>query len=557
MLIERHSLGPLQRVECEVCVVGAGPAGLTLSLELARSNRDVVLIESGGRMADTRVQALGNAMSFEAARHAPMNLATRRQWGGTSTIWGGRCVPLDAVDFEGRSARGDSGWPFRYEALARYYRKACEYAVCGRPEFTAAEVFPASRSIVPGFVDGDVLASSLERWSLPTNFGAVYEREARQNPTLRAYLGLTCVNLDLADGRYLKGLTARSVDGKELRVDTQHCIIAAGGLESTRLLLNCRAEEGGIGNHSGKLGRNYMGHISGKIAEVHFSTPPRKTIYGFERDDDGIYCRRRFTVSPRMQRERDLLNCALWLDNPALPNAAHQNGILSMAYIALSMPVLSRYLAPEAIRRAALDHPERSSFPPHLYNILKNLPATVAFVAPFVWRRYFAERKVPGFFLRSPSNRYALHYHGEQAPNPSSHVRLGEARDELGMRRLDIDFRYGAADVASVYEPHRLLAAPLRRLGIGRLQYSTGDVAEAIAGQAKDGFHQIGTTRMSRRPEDGVVDENCRIHMVDNLYVFGSSVFPTSGQANPTLTAIALAVRLADHLRGRLATRAP
>lgn len=554
MLIERHSLGPRQRVECEVCVVGAGPAGLTLALDLARSGRDVVLVESGGRIADANVQSLGNAMSFEAARHAPMNLATRRQWGGTSTIWGGRCVPLDAVDFEARSARGDSAWPLTYEELATYYGKACEYAVCGAPEFTTAEVFATSSAIVPGFVDGEVLASSLERWSLPTNFGVVYEREARENRMLRAYLGLTCVSLEFADGRHMRGLTARSLDGRELTVDAQHCVIAAGGLESTRLLLNCRAEEGGVGNQGGKLGRYYMGHISGKIAEVHFSTPPRRTIYGFERDGDGVYCRRRFTVSPQVQRERDLLNCALWLDNPALPNAAHQNGILSMAYLALSMPMLSRHLAPEAIRRAAIHGSERSPVRRHLYNILKDLPSTLGFVAPFVWRRYFARRRVPGFFLRSPSNRYALHYHGEQAPNHASRVRLGEARDELGVRRLEIDIRYGAADVASVAETHRLLDAHLRRLGIGRLHYSTSDVAEAISAQAKDGFHQIGTTRMSRRPEDGVVDENCRIHTVDNLYVVSSSVFPTSGQANPTLTAIALAVRLADHLRSRLAT---
>jgi choline dehydrogenase-like flavoprotein len=555
MLIDRRFLGPQQGVECEVCVVGAGPAGLTLALELARSGRDVVLIESGGRIADTRIQSLGNAMSFDTGRHAPMDLATRRQWGGTSNIWGGRCVPLDAADFEERSARGDAVWPFPHEALARYYRKACEYAVCGPPEFTAAEVFATSPAIVPGFVDGDVLASTLERWSLPTNFGAVYEREAGDNRRLRAYLGLTCVSLNFADGRRITGLAARSLDGKELRVSAQYYIIAAGGLESTRLLLNCRGEEGGVGNHSGKLGRYYMGHISGKIAEVHFSTPARQTVYGFERDRDGIYCRRRFTVSPRIQRERDLLNCALWLDNPALPDAAHQNGILSMAYIALSMPVLSRYLAPEAIRRAAIGNSERSSLPRHLYNVVKDLPATAAFVAPFVWRRYFARRKVPGFFLRSPSNRYALHYHGEQAPTHSSRVRLGEARDELGMRRLEIDFRYCAADVVSVSETHQLLDAHLRRLAIGRLQYSTSDVAESIARQAKDGFHQIGTTRMSRRPEDGVVNENCRVHKVDNLYVLSSSVFPTSGQANPTLTSIALAVRLAEHLLARLATR--
>lgn len=537
-------------------MVGAGPAGITVALDLARAGRDVVLVESGGLTVDPRVQSLSDAGALEEHRHASMDIATRRHWGGASTIWGGRCVPLDEVDFESRPARGGASWPLSYETLAAYYPKACEYALCGQASFNVADAFASGAPpIVPGFMDEDVTASSLERWSLPTNFGAVYEQEVRSSERLRVYLGLTCVGLDLADEpQRVIAIRARSLDGAELVVRARRFIIAAGGLESTRLLMNCDSERGGLGNHSGKLGRYYMGHISGKIAEVRFSTPPRQTIYGFERDSEGVYCRRRFVVSPEIQRQSNLLNCALWLDNPPLPDAAHHNGILSMAYMALSMPVLSRYLAPEAIRRAAVEHSVRSPWWRHMANILVDLPATVAFIVPFIYRRYFAYRRVPGFFLPSRGNRYALHYHGEQAPEENSYVCLSDARDELGMRRLDIRFRYSHADAASVIETHRLLDAQLRRQGIGELLYSEHDLLASIDRQAKDGFHQIGTTRMSRRAEDGVVDENCKVHGVDNLYVLSSSVFPTSGQANPTLAVVALAVRLSEHLRARLGT---
>jgi hypothetical protein len=209
----------------------------------------------------------------------------------------------------------------------------------------------------------------------------------------------------------VKALRARSLSGTQLDVRAQNFVIAAGGLESTRLLMNANElRPGGIGNHSGLLGRFYMGHISGKIADVHLSTPPHETIYGFEHDKCGVYCRRRFVVAEARQRRDGLLNCAIWFDNPPLANADHRNGILSMAYVALCMPGLSRHLAPEAIRQAAVEHPGRSAAWKHMLNILVDLPATAAFVPAFAWRRYFASRRIPGFFLFSRSNRYALHY---------------------------------------------------------------------------------------------------------------------------------------------------
>jgi len=559
MLIKSDILGPEQSLDCEVCIIGAGPAGITLALDLARAGRDVILVESGEFARNDSIQSCADADWFDDSRHAAMNMATQRLWGGTSSIWGGRCVPLDTVDFEPRTSRGNASWPIDFTEIARYYPKACEYAHCGAASFTVADVFGNSvPPIVRGFKDGEVTASSLERWSLPTHFGTTYRDEAHASPKLRAFLGLTCIDLQFDDQNRIRIARSRSLSGVQLDVQAQYFVIAAGGLESTRLLMNIDAlHPGGLGNHSDFLGRFYMGHISGKIAELQFDTPPRQTIYGFDRDADGVYCRRRFVVSAARQRKDDLLNCALWLDNPPLPNADHRNGILSMAYLALSMPGLSRHLAPEAIRRAAVENPSRSASWQHLLNILLDLPATAAFVPAFVWKRYFARRKIPGFFLFSRSNRYALHYHGEQAPRENSRVRLSESRDELGLRKLHIDLRYSATDAESVVRTHRILDSELQRMAIGHLIYAPGDPISLIDRQAKDGFHQIGTTRMSRRPEEGIVNENCRVHAVDNLYVVSSSVFPTSGQANPTLTVIALAVRLADHLRARLGAELP
>jgi choline dehydrogenase-like flavoprotein len=316
-----------------------------------------------------------------------------------------------------------------------------------------------------------------------------------------------------------------------------------------RLLLNGnRRHPQGIGNSNDQLGRFYMGHISGKIASIKFQTPQQSTISGFVRDAEGVYCRHRLVIGERAQQEHALLNCAFWLDNPPPANAAHRNGILSAAYLALSTPVLRELLAPEAIRQSLVDHPDKTGLGSHLQNVLRDLPAAAGFLAPFLAGRYFRKRRIPGFFLHSRSNEYALHYHGEQAPNPQSRILLDDTSDELGVRRARIDLRFDSQDYDSIMRSHRIVDMRLKSLGIGELHYTSDIPMDSIKRQARDGFHQIGGARMSRNPQEGVVDANCRLHAVPNLHVASSAVFPTSGQANPTLTIVALAMRLASRL---------
>jgi choline dehydrogenase-like flavoprotein len=184
----------------------------------------------------------------------------------------------------------------------------------------------------------------------------------------------------------------------------------------------------------------------------------------------------------------------------------------------------------------------------HLWNVLRDAPAVSWFVPSFFVRRYVNRRRLPGFFVYSASNTYALHYHAEQVPNPESRIALSDERDQIGMRRAVIDLRYSEQDIDSVIRTHRLLDGYLRRLGAGQLAYWYDDLPSAVMRQAADGLHQIGTTRMAQAPSDGVVDPDCRVHGTRNLYVCSSSVFPTSGQANCTLPTLALAARLAAHL---------
>jgi choline dehydrogenase-like flavoprotein len=334
-------------------------------------------------------------------------------------------------------------------------------------------------------------------------------------------------------------------------------VLACGGLESTRLLLaSHRDGDGGIGNHAGHLGRWYMAHVESRIADVHFTTDPAATVAGHERDDAGVYVRRRFTLSPEAQRREGLPNVALWLVNPRLSDAAHRNGFLSLVYLLLRSPIGGRFVA-DAIRQSHLRVPTSSTVRDHVDNVVREMAGSLRAAGRFAYERFLRRgRKLPGFSMRSDENRYPILYHAEHLPSWHSYVELSDVRDEVGMPRLATHLAFAEADVAAVERVHRLLDASLRSQGLGHVEFLYDDVAAAVRRGVFGGRHQIGTTRMSALPEDGVVDGDLAVHGHDDLFVLASSVFPTSSQANPTLMLVAMALRLAAHLDARAAAPA-
>jgi hypothetical protein len=323
-------------------------------------------------------------------------------------------------------------------------------------------------------------------------------------------------------------------------------VLACGGLETTRLLLVAQQNRPGLLGSA--LGRFYMGHASGKIADVVFTDPDTASAHDFFLDE-GLYVRRRFTLAADVQQREKLLNIAFWLDNPPFHNAAHRNGILSLVWMALAIPPIGRRLLPEAIRAIHVG-PAPHRWSDHLLNVLRSPFATLQDLATIVQERFLAKPRRPGFLIRSAEGRYALHFLAEQAPNGNSRVSLSDRKDVLGLPFLDVDIRFSEVDAQSVVRAHEILDQSLRESGYGRLDYHVPAEARiaSVLRQAKDGFHQIGTTRMGMSAEDSVVDADCRIHGIENLYVASSSVFVSSSHANPTFSAVALALRLAAHL---------
>lgn len=543
-------------LSAEVVVVGSGPMGTVVALELADAGHRVLLIESGGPRPDRAIQALSRQAGNDPW-HVPSDLAVRRQIGGTSATWGGRCLPFDPIDFEPRPAVHDAQWPVKYEELARYLGRACEWCRCGRPVFNALDLPElATRSMIPGFPDGDVLTTSLERWSLPTRFGRVYRKRLVKSQQLELITGLTCTHIacDPTTGE-VDHLVLRSLAGSRAIARGRFYVLATGGLEATRLLMASNdVHVDGIGNESGHLGRWYMAHVEARVARVHLETPPEETIHEHERDADGVYVRRRFTFSPEFQRRMGLPNAAIWFVNPPMGDPVHGSGILSGVYLTLVSPV-GRFMLTEAIREAGT----RTSMPvrkrDHVRNIARDLGPAARFALGFSYRRFLKPgRKAPGFFVRSAANIYPLDYHGEHRPHADSRVILTSERDALGVPRIRTEMRFSNEDVASVEQAMRELDGALRAAGVGYLEFLFDDVAAGVRQclVRSSGFHQTGTTRMAATSADGVVDANLAVFGSGNLHVASTSTFPTSSQANPTLTGVAFAVRLAEHLNRKL-----
>jgi choline dehydrogenase-like flavoprotein len=525
----------------ETIIVGSGPAGLTLAMELARRGRRSLILESGLERASA-AQDLSAATLADPARHDDMRVAVARRLGGTSNLWGGRSLPLDPVDFAPRAFAGFTRWPIGYDELAPYYAAACRYADCGEAAFT----LPA-----PGLApaDDDFSLTAIERASNRPWFQKAHAAMLAASPLIEIRLGATVVELEFAENGCVRGVFAALADGQRRRLKAERVVLAAGGLESTRLLLAAQRRRPALyGGADGPLGRYYMGHLIGEIADIVFANDAIDAAFDFQRDGRGSFVRRRLTPSPALQARLELPNISFWPVAPPVADPRHRSGPLSATAMALSTPGIGRMIVPELIRARHLHG--GLDWLAHARNVASDLPATAAFLGNFVKRRYFSADRIPGFFLRNAARRYGLSYHGEQSPNRDSRVTLQAESDRLGLPRLRIDLRFSRADAEAVVRAHQGLGRWLAASGFGQIEYRQREAASADAALAlmSHGSHQIGTARMGATRREGVVDADLATFDSPNLYVLGSAVFPTSGQANPTLTIVALAARLAETL---------
>jgi len=430
--------------------------------------------------------------------------------------------------------------PQLFVADRHWYDRAAEYLQCGS-DFDAGE---------PGWPDLDpVVVRQQERWSRAPQLGRSLGGKVIADVAISVLSQATVTDLDVGPKGWVRAARIRW-NGQDHAVAARRFVLSGGGLRTTRLLLQVQQRQPFLpGDGNGPLGRYYAGHLNGTIADVLLTSPRDFNDLDFRRDADGTFVRRRFTLTPEAQRDEHLLNIAFYLGNPPFHDFRHRSGTLSALFFVMHLPWVGRRIARPETREHNREFGWANSGQ-HLLNIARQPIGTLAGLGRILWRRLVSSPRLHVFVASNPRGVYALRYHAEQTCRPENRISLSEDRSADGLPGVDVVMEYSAQDIDSVLRAHALLDERLRASGRGRLVYHN-DEAERFASvreQAVDGYHQIGSTRMSTDPATGVVDTDGKVHGLGNVYVASSSVFPTAGEANPTFTAVCLGVRLAHHL---------
>lgn len=539
------------RLQTAVCILGSGAVGITIARELLRNGIEVILLPgAGGRESDIdRDRYRGRA--DPPGSHEPLEENRRRVFGGTTTAWGGRCVPFDPIDFCERSWIPNSGWPIRWEDVQPFLAEAVRLCEAGDADFDARSAFPkAPRMMIPAFDDPEVVTWPLEKWSPPTNFAARYGPELIGSNRCRILMHGQGVQLHLAENKKrLKEVEANTNHNKKFFVRAKIFILACGGLENPRLLLaSNQVLSGGIGNQEDQVGRYYQSHQFGVCGHALLHEP-QKMVYDFERCSKGAYARRRFWMTAQAQQAHMMGNIIGFFFRGCGDIAFHRDALTSSLYLAKNcLHSLKRGLP--GLKQIFSE--DRDEIAAHLRVVLREAPQLSSQLIELTRKRFFSRRRLP--FVLPPQNKnyFPLYYQAEHAPNPQSRlVLIPEECDDLGMPRLLVKVLFSEIDFHTVRSFFRAFESRIKASGAGEFVYQEKELEKQFADRRKtfnSNAHHIGTTRMSDNPRTGVVDSNGRVHGIDNLYVGGSSIYPTSGHANPTLLAVMLALRLAQKL---------
>jgi choline dehydrogenase-like flavoprotein len=532
MFVDARGIPHGSVIEADLCIVGAGPAGITLARQFIGTGINVCLIESGGFAVDRRVQSLSRGDSIGLG-YADLESCQIRCFGGNSNAWGGWCRPLDPLDFRQRPWIKDSGWPIPHADLATYYRAAHELCEMASTEYELEDAIRqlADRRAQVFPFDGSRLETTLYRFSPPTRFGTLYRDAIRNAANVRCLLhanGLGIATSD--DARVATRLSVGCLSGTRFVVTARLFVLAAGGIENPRLLLLSNdVMTKGLGNHHDLVGRYFMDHPHSQRVLI-VERRAALGLYGLCFKDRGISAR--ISLPAAVQEREQLLNYSaniypVYVTHGSRGWRSFRNLVFTVDPRRRTDPYL-RFSLPFESKRISLRQ---------IGDILRELHK-VAFGS--VLQLVAPDRFVSFFILESKP---------EQAPNPLSRITLASERDALGLNRIQAEWRLLPIDRRTVERAEGIIDLELRRLGIGNLRGPALDRGLASPPPVAGGWHQMGTTRAHVDPRRGVVDADGRVHGMANLYVAGASVFPTGGTATPTLTIVALALRLADHLK--------
>ncbi len=514
MFIDSRKIPSDTVIKTDVCVIGAGAAGITLCKEFAGEQFQVCLLESGGLKPDKDTQSLyeGESIGLIKKNTNYLTLTRARFFGGTTNLWMGLCVPIEENAFEHRPWVPYSEWPFSRAELISYYRRAQRFCGLGPFIYDPADSDKKGYGFQPlPFRSNRVITRFNQLSKPPTRFGKVYREDIEKADNIKVYLYANAINFETTENNQQVTQTQIVTLGKnKFWVKAKIFILATGGIENARLLLlsDNNGKDASLGNRYDLVGRYFMEHpnfpmklkeqkIISSIKSADMAT--FRTYYFkrfFKLDKRPFFST--LSIADEIQAKEKLLNVSVLIRGP---------------------------------RRHTTDYFEKA-----VGNMIADLDAD--FIG--------GDEKD-----RARNKKYKMFFYNicaEQSPNPDSRVMLSSKRDKFGLNRVKLDWRLSSLDIRSIRKSIKIIAEEFGRAKLGRVRMFNDDELswrKKVTGVS----HHMGTTRMSSNPKKGVVDKDCLIHGISNIYIAGSSVFPTVGTANPTLTIVALATRLADHIK--------
>jgi choline dehydrogenase-like flavoprotein len=538
VLIDGRQVDEGARLTSDLVVVGAGPAGISVVDRLRGSGLSICLIDGGGFAPDLRAQRLYAGESIGNPYYR-LDACRYRQFGGSSNHWGGWCRPLDPLDFARRDWLPWSGWPIDEGELEPFYPDAAELLQLPTSRFDAA-AWPV-RMPPPFEMPDSSFENAIVQFSPETNFGVTYRERIVHGDGVTVLLHSNVTELlPDPDGRRIEAVAVRTLSGRSFAVHGRAVVLATGAIENARLLLlSRRGRPAGVGNEHDLVGRFFMEHLHVPAGHLKANGRPinrdfhRKAVY------DGRHVRGLLAATPDAQLRHQFLACSIGIEDRAY--------VIGTPFVewhpALRTAPAQAYVKLRAVNEAAAAKLKGGA--DRAWNTVRMLET---------WRVAGAARARDGAEASPGSKRgqlLSLYARAEQAPDPSSRISLSDRRDDLGLPQPRLDWRIRELDTTSILGWIAELDHDLRRTSSANAHVIAPQPGweEQIIG----GPHHMGTTRMSAGPTSGVVDRQCRVHSVENLYIAGSSVFATGGYANPTFTIVALALRLADEL-GRVLT---
>ena len=528
MFADARSVPRDASLEADVCIVGAGAAGITLALELSGSQYRVVVLESGGLEYEIDTQSLYQGDSI-GLPYSDLDAPRLRFFGGTTNHWGGICRPFEDADFEPREGIRFTGWPIKKSDVDPFYPRAASVVRLPSLDWDLAHWAPGDELAPLRLRSDRIVTRAAQKVEADLrSFGVRYEDELRSAPNVTVYLHANAMGFEVDDAAgTVTSLPVATLTENRFSVTAKVFVLATGAVENARMLLvSNERRPAGLGNQNDLVGRFFLEHPRFLGGVIVPSTPhPNMGFYDDHRVD-GSLVRGYLASSKDFQLAEGLLDLQIRLElgygdapDDAADFARH---VMTLArdpdsWQKISIPGPPVPIPYLDVIQEALDSPEDT------YKYLRGQIETIGVTTRI-----------------------------EQAPNPDSRVVLVPERDQLGTQRVALDWRLSDVDKRNVRRTLELLGAEVGRAGIGRLRILHGEDEPGWPEDLGGGQHHMGTTRMSDDPKEGVVDRNCRVHGMSNLFVAGSSVFPTPGGATPTLMLVALAIRLSDHLKNRV-----